>query len=259
MSNTTLSVLPVPPATSVTASAGNVTVSGGVLSITTCPDVVFNKMRAINKVVSVAETLQVTTLTPTASSGAVYTFFIRQFDLDNNKWLSLEVSYKATASDNVTTIGDAFRSIIAVAKAAGRIQITGSGTSTTILTAVTRYPIFTVTITSTGGGLTQSTGTPGVRSIGLAADVQLAYSRLGLTAPSGLAAAYTTFTMDFGQNMGNGLGDMLRDQEGVHTMYVSESATNYSALNTRLGELQTAYPSGGTTADPKLIAKPALA
>lgn len=254
MSNT-LSVLPVPPSTTVQALAADVVTAAGTISITTMQPFNFVGAPSMNIVASVAETLQQTTITFTAANSSTYTINVKQYDLDNNKWINATFSYTSLASgDTATTIGNAFRAELALNT---NVKITGSGTTTFIMTAQTRYPIFTVQVTSAGGGTSPVTGTPGVRSIGLAADVTLAYTKAGLTAPTGLAAAYTTYVFKYTQADTPGLGNEVRASQNVHTLFVSTSATNYAALAARLVELKAAYVAGGTTSDPLLLAKPA--
>ena len=115
----------------------------------------------------VAETLQVTTLTPAAFvAGNVYQFTIGQ--MINGVVNTVNVEYTAAAGDNVTTICDALRSIVGVLTAASQIHITATGTTTLILTAETGNPVFVV---STISNLTAVTGTPGVAAIGKGANL----------------------------------------------------------------------------------------
>lgn len=250
----TLSVLPVPPATALQAAAADIVTAAGSITITNMQAFNFVDAPSLSATATVAETVQVTTLTPVAANSSTYTFAVNQYDIANDKMITATFSYTSLpAGDTATTICNAFRAMMPLNT---NVQITPSGAATLILTAITRYPIFTITITATGGGFTQATGTPGVRSVGLAADVALAYTKAGLTAPTGLAAAYTTYKLKYTQNATPELGNVTRDSLNSHTLYVSTSATNYAAFAARMVEVMAAYAAGGTTSDPLLLAKP---
>jgi hypothetical protein len=115
-----------------------------------------------------AEVLQTQTVTPAAfAAGNVYQLTIGQ--MINGVVNTVNVEYTAVASDlNVTTVCNKLRSIIATLTAVGQIQITGSGTSTLILTAITGYPVFVASMVS---NLTINAGTAGAAARGKGADL----------------------------------------------------------------------------------------
>lgn len=259
--NTLLAVLPTPPSTTVQATALDAVTADGVLTFTNINPMVLANLRSMAITASVAETVQVTTTTFTASA-SLYEFTLAQLDISTGKTFFQKFSYTATSADTATTIGNAFRAQINACTAAGILKINATGTTTLIMTAITRYPIFTQATISAGGGSSVAATTPGVRSVGLAADVTLQYSQNGQSLPTGgaLAAAYTTYTFDCGSYAGNAIGDMIRNQEGIQRIFVSTSATNYAALAARLVEIKDGLPSGGSTySDPEILARPAAA
>lgn len=244
---------------SLAATAGDIVRGSGSVAITGCPTFNYELgLSSLSRTVSVAQTLQVTTLTPTAAASSTYAFTIKQWDMVNNKFLECSFRYNSLAAgDTATTIGNALRSEITACTNAGLLQITPSGTTTLILTAITRYPIFTVTITQVGGGLIQATGTAGVQSVNLAADVLLAYSKAGLPTPTLTGASYTSYTYRYGTPVSLENGNIQRSQQDIHTVFVDNTlGTNYTNFNGSMVELQTAYVSGGTTVDPLIVSKP---
>lgn len=242
----------------IAATAGDIVRGSGNVAITGCPTFAYEGISSLSRTASTAQTLQVTTLTPTAAASSTYAFTIRQYDITNNRWLECNFSYTSLAAgDTATTIVTALKSEITAATAAGTLQVTPSGTTTLILTAITRYPIFTVTITNIGGGLTQNTGTAGVRSINLAADVLLAYAKAGLPVPTLTGASYTSYTYRYGTAAPVALGNVQRTAQDIHTVFVDNTlGTNYTNFNASMVEIQTAYVSAGTTVDPLLVSKP---
>jgi hypothetical protein len=193
---------------------------------------------------SVAETPQVTTLTPTAANSSTYTFFIQQYNINTGETITRYYTYTTAASgDNATSICNAFRSQI---NADPIIQITATGAATLILTADTGYPIFTVTITATGGGLVQAATTPGVRSKNLQADL----ARQGITVSG---AAYTRWHIEFSNFQGTS-NTIAQSQPKVWEAFINEADADSGALVTRITELMQTFASGGTVVDPEILA-----
>ena len=188
----------------------------------------------------VAETLQVTTLTPVAAANSTYSFFITQWNPADGNMRTWEYSHETAASGaTATTIGDAFRAAI---NADTTIKIAATGTTTLILTAEAGYPIFNVGITNVGGGLTQATGTPGVAAVNTAAQL----TTLGfpdLTA----GTTYTTVQL----NVAQPTGALLKNQETqaqVWDVLILQSATNRAAFVTAITEALSNLIVGGTDA-----------
>lgn len=149
---------------------------------------------------SVAQTLQVTTLTPVAAANSVYQIMVQQYNFSTGRTYTAMYTYTTAASgDTATTICDAFRSQINNDQ---NIKIAATGAATLVLTAETGFPVFTVTILQVGGGLTQVTGTPGVVAVGTTAALALQ----GITVSG---AAYTTVHLEYspvtGQNIKDGV------------------------------------------------------
>jgi hypothetical protein len=181
-----------------------------------------------------AETLQVTTVTPAAFvAGNVYQLTIGQM-IRGGVVNTVNVEYTAAAGDTVTTICDALRSIIATLTAAGQIQVTGSGTATLVLTAVTGYPVF---VASTISNLTAVTGTPGVAAIGKGADL-LAQGFESISAVPVAGTNYDLVIINYSNEV-NDLNTIARTQVAQLFVYYNESAgapltAFLAALNTAL-------------------------
>jgi hypothetical protein len=181
------------------------------------------KYNAISKAsitASVAETLQVTTLTPVAANNSVYTIMIQQYNFSTGRTYTAQYTYTTAASgDTATTIGDAFRSQINNDQ---NIKIAATGTTTLILTAEAGFPVFTVTILSVGGGLTQVTGTPGVVAVGTTAALALK----GITVSG---AAYTTVHLEYAPVTGQNIKDPVA-VNSVFDLYLNQAEGDYAAV-----------------------------
>jgi hypothetical protein len=166
-----------------------------------------------------AETLQVTTLTPAAFVvDNVYQFTIGQM-IRGGVVNTVNVEYTAAAGDTVTTICDALRSIVGVLTAAGQIQITATGTTTLILTAVTGNPVFVV---STISNLTAVTGTPGVAAIGTGAQL-LAQGFEAISAVPVAGTNYDLVIINYSNEV-NDLNTIARTQVAQLFVYYNEAA-----------------------------------
>lgn len=185
---------------------------------------VVTKYNAITKASitpAVAETLQVTTLTPVAANNSVYQFIIQQYNFSTGKTYTGTYTYTTAASgDTATTIGDAFRSQINNDQ---NIKVAATGTTTLVLTAEAGFPVFTVTILQVGGGLTQATGTPGVVAVGTSAALALQ----GITV--GAANTYTTVHIEYSPVTGQNIKDGV-SVASVLDLYLEEGEADYAAV-----------------------------
>jgi len=187
----------------------------------------------------VAEVLQVTTLTPTAANSSTYAIIIQQYDVANKSWITYTDTYTTAASgDTATTICNYFRNNV---NASSQLRITATGAATCILTAdTTGYPIFIVTITQTGGGFLQATGTAGV----IAVNTQAALALQGITVTN---ASYSQIHLEFfSQN-----GETVKNSNNLHSvydLYINQASANRAALVTAFTEALGNLIIGGTDA-----------
>lgn len=126
------------------ASAADLSVANHKLSITGCPTVDARTMQSWGDGLdsSLTEVAQITTVTPTAANSTTYTLYVRQWLPSLTKWADTYLTYTtATSGDTATTICNAWRAQLA---AQTNVQITGSGTTTFVMTGDTGYPLFTV-------------------------------------------------------------------------------------------------------------------
>lgn len=187
------------------------------------PICLFNDLVASSVTTGVAEQLQVTTLTPVAAANSTYTFYINQVDPATGNNYVGQYSYTTAASgDTATTICDYFRTLIAADQ---NLHVAGSGTTTLILTAETGYASFIVTLTSLGGGLTQSTGTTGIQAVGTTAALQAQ----GITEGISSSATYTTVVMKWYPKTGADITALVGATQTL-TIYLNEAASNFSTL-----------------------------
>ncbi len=92
---------------------------------------------------SLTEVAQITTVTPTAANSTTFELYITQWVPSLNRMVDGYLTYTTQSSgDTATTICNAWRSSLS---AQTSIKITGSGTSTLVLTGDAGSPIFTVT------------------------------------------------------------------------------------------------------------------
>ena len=222
------------------AASASVSLVAGVLSVGN-PLQVLCKYNAITKAsitTAVAEVLQVTTLTPVAAANSVYTIMIQQYNFSTGRTYTAQYTYTtAAAGDTATTIGDAFRSQINNDQ---NIKIAATGTTTLILTAEAGFPVFTVTILSVGGGLTQATGTPGVVAVGTPA--ALALQGIIVSTTDDYTTCHIEYSPVSGQNIKDGVG-----VASVIDIYVNE--TDDTGFVTDL----TTYLDGSSAADATAI------
>jgi hypothetical protein len=62
---------------------------------------------------------------------------------------------------------------------------------------------------------------------------------------------YNTIVFDYGAKSSNTVGGATSEEENIHTLYVQDDATNFSAFATRINEIVLDYTASATTADPK--------
>lgn len=172
---------------------------------------------------SVAGVAQVTTLTPTAANSSTYEITIQQLHVATQEYYYFNYTYETAASgDTATTISNAVRAAVAAQKAAGTLAITGSGTTTIILTADAPDYKFQVFINQTGGGLTQATGTAGVMPVNTTASLALQ----GITVTN---ASYTSVEIKYSPISGADLKDPIGLQS-VFTMFINQGDGDAAAL-----------------------------
>ena len=195
-----------------------------------------------------AETLQVTTVTPTAAASSTYSLYISQYNSNTGSIMTRFYTYTtASSGDTATTIGDALRAQINADQSNGVIQVVGTGTTTLILTAQAGYPVFAVTLVSLGGGLAQSTGTAGV--VGYGSSTSLAAE--GYTGYTG--TTYTRWHLEFYARL-NESNTLAQGQRVAWDAFLNTAATNYAALLAAIKDVMSNYPVGGTTvANPEAL------
>ena len=193
---------------------------------------------------SVAEVLQITTLTPTQATavGQVYQFSVVQNVKGKIRIYTVKYT-SVTASDTTTVISTGLKLAL---QAIFNAQVTVTSTTTVVITAVSRSPIFNVSIQSTGAGLTQNTGTAGVHSYGTVAD----FIEQGITGYV-VGQTYKTLDIVYKSDDNTGAANVTSSQNRAR-LFVNDAATNFSAFNTRMIEIGEDLTSGGA-ADHELV------
>jgi hypothetical protein len=137
------------------ASGADVSLVNSNFKITGAPTI--NNKQAISGLLldPVTEVREVVTLTPTAATGVqTYSFRITQFVKTLGRNVSKVFSYAAASGDSATTISAAFIAMINLDR---ELAVTATGTATVVLTAASGSSDMTVTIISTGSGLSAAT------------------------------------------------------------------------------------------------------
>lgn len=201
------------------AASTSVSLVAGVLSVGN-PLQVLCKYNAITKASitnSVAEVAKVVTLTPIAAANSVYTIMIQQYNFSTGNTYTAQYTYTTAAvGDTATTISNAFKNQINADQNI-KISTDALGGATVVLTAEPGFPVFTVTILSVGGGLTQAT-TPGTGVVAVGTPAALALEGITVTTVD----SYTTCHIEYAPVTGMNIKDSV-NVASVIDIYVNET------------------------------------
>lgn len=236
----------------VTATAGDVSVSAHILQVVGAPSFDTRMIESASIIAVVAESAGAITVTPTNAASSDFSLVVGQYINGVKKSIQISTVTAATGS-SATTICNAWRAQLAAA--APMLQVTPSGTATLVITAKAGYPLISVDVISlsaTSGPISLSAGTAGTAAVGTYA----ALTNLGaVTIPALVSGqSYTQFKVVSRSASANEVGGNVSQSRNVHTVCINASATNYAALAARLVEIIAALPSGGTTySDPAFV------
>lgn len=224
----------------VTANGTDASVdSNGVLNILGTDAI--KASRITNMVITpyVAETLQVTVITPTSANSTQYKFLVQGSNIQTGGTYSRTFTYTSSASASRLEIVNAFVTAI---NADPYINVvasqTGSGGSETLtLTAKTGYPSFGVIESDTN--LSVSTTTPPVIGVGLGSTITATYSAENFPALANVVAAgqYTTVSITYEDIYAYGENNTLGNSYNDVLLFVREGVTNYADLLGTYGTL----------------------
>lgn len=223
----------------IAASAADIVLDNHILSITGCPKMDFRKIKSVGPgyVVPVAETLGVQTVSNTGANSTAYKFVISQLVNGTSSPATVVVGTTSPASGSTTTTVST--SLKADINSRANLSVAATGTTTTIITAVTRSPIINVTGVT---GVTVVNTTAGVHSVGLYQDLV----DIGVTGATA-GKTYNQIEFIYEQDAAAPLNDMKVSSYKSHTLYVQSDATNFADFNTRMTEVLASFPSGGST------------
>ncbi len=242
------------------AGAADVVLNNHKLSITGCPAMDYRQIApisdpSIHLYAPVAEVLQVQVVTPTASSppvGTVYEIQISQA-IAGGQLIVFNLIYTAQATtDTATTVCNAWRAQLALSP----LNITGSGTTTLILTAETGSPVFLVNVlgnslisaaSASPAGVWAKGTTAALTAIGIPA-ADPTNGIVGWTSGHTYATIAFTYISDDGITGGNAVKGWNK-----HTLYAYYSESDYAAFAAQLQLAIGALTSGGD-ADPEAVA-----
>ena len=197
----------------------------------------WKKLQATSKITGVAGTAGVTTITPGAlAANTDYTFFVTQQVDEELVTEQITFSSGATAPASPQVVCDAWRSIIAAHVSAGRLAITGTGTSTAVLTA-SSVDNFNLIGTSGPNGTAVQTQAP-IAPVGRGADL-LAEGIVDSFPAVGAAAAlpvaglsYSEYCFELMMPKGyGGINEQTSDQAVNLKVYADEAAGGWAALD----------------------------
>jgi hypothetical protein len=224
------------------AAGADVVVNNHFLTVTGCPSMDFRKIESTTGfLASIAEVLTQYTVTPTVvSNNTTYTISIQQFVPALGRIVDRQLTYTTQSTgDTATTICNALRAQLTTLS---DLQITGSGTTTLILTGKAGSPVFSVVnnqpITNTivlnvAGNFSRGTYNDLVR-VGVVG-----------AAPGQVYSQVTFDWIQIGAGETNGMPNLSRTR---HTLYVNQAAVNFGAFSTALTNALTAV------ANPELLA-----
>ncbi len=181
-------------------------------------------------------TIQVSTLTPTAADNTMFGVTIVADNLItgvSQDTFVFEVNSGTSAT--ATTICDALRALI---NANAAISVTASGTATLILTSDSQAKAFTPTSTGVGTIAVAATTPTNAAVIGQGLGSQLINSQFNN--PNFVAGTnYTSFFVPIKTEKAIG-GNDLKSETDLLAIFVSESATNYESFAGQFGTLTQA-------------------
>lgn len=224
----------------VTALGADAVVSGGYLYLTGFEPILVRGIEPTAVIAPTTEVLQISTGTPTATNGATYQISITYTSKQSNTeeiWYS--TPYVADATATVTEICDNLRAQIVLES--NSMPITGSGSTTLILTAQTGYPIFTVTNISTSGVIAFVTGTPGVAAVGRGDYIKNGnFAEVAAMVGIVDASYYYQVIMNYNNKLNVGSSQRQTDLVNKAVLFVLSTATNVEKLVGTYGTLTQA-------------------
>ncbi len=199
-----------------------------------------------------ADTNAVWTGTPTAANLTSYQIRVGAMNTQTEQWMQFNSPvYVSDATATATEICDAMRTWI---NGLGLIPVTGTGTTTLILTGDTNYPYFTVTNVGTGVIAFVET-TPAVVGTGLGSKITAVGEYKPPADQTQLVAAnqYTTVQLELVPENWTGTG--MKGAAVNYVLYVNQGDTDYVTL---VGYDSTSGAAYGTLSAPVYNGKRAV-
>ena len=243
----------------VQAAAADASLSHHILSITNNVSFDTRTIESMSVVAAVAESIGSITVTPILVASADYSLVLTQ--LVNGAPKSITVSTSTPASGGtILAICNDWRAQLAAAGSS--LSLVGTGTTTFIVSGKAGSPIVSVKQVSLSSGTSTATvvGTVTISGTGISGTAAsgtyaaLVAAGVPVTTPIVGGQSYTTVTIT-GRAAGSAevAGNVLSSRTTA-VLLINQAATNFAALNTRLGEIANGFVAGGTTADPASIA-----
>lgn len=233
------------------ASAGDISLAGSILGIKLNSTVTRNfnyqliRKGSLQKITAVSEVLQVSTVTVTHAANKVFAFTLQQRVGDRLLTNTISVD---TTNPNYATAADIYTAMNAAIVLLG-YKITPSGTSPLTLTALTRYPQFTIVNIS---NCTIATGTAGVFSVNKGQDLLDQGFTDSVTANLPVSAnAYTRYRFVAQKEAGDRFGSEAQIETEEINWYINDGDGNAAALITRFDRWLSGLDNAGTSYQPE--------
>ena len=230
--NTTIKTL-----ATVTALGADAVISGGFLYVADMPPMFIKGIKPTSIIAPVTEVLQVSTLVPTTlQNNTNFKISLGYVNKVTGDLESTILSFDSDANMLPQEVCDGFRAVLAAKNSI--IPITGSGSTTLVLTAQAGYSTFTVTSVGVGVFTTAPFLTiAGVTRVGYGLDlINSDYTDSNLVSTS----YYYSVFIKYGNSDTTGSSQKLSALADINVLYVLSTATNISTLVGALGSLTLA-------------------
>jgi len=233
--------------------ANNYTLSDHILSVTSCPPMDFRKIEFSKYTAAAAGTPGVYTVTPSATIVGTHNLAISQFVKALGKVVTVTLQYTAIATDNATSICNAWRAQLAAGN--WGLSLVASGTATLVLTTTAPNNFLSVTSTGTNAATTVVSPSP-VARVGNGSDLSITAlgDLLGTTAIV-TTNNYAAYEFVYGSTQEKSTAGENALQISKHILLVNTGDANFAAFSSGVNSLNQILAALSTTnvANPETV------
>ena len=238
----------------VQAAAADAVLNNHILSLTNAPSFDTRTIESAKLVAASGETVGAITITPTLTASSDYSYVIGQYL--NGVLKTVQISAITAASGaSLGSLCNELRAQLAAMSSQLKVTLNAANSVTVVITAIAGNPIISVkqiSLTTTSGVSTVSAASSGANAVGTYA--ALIAAGVSATTPIISGQSYTQLVVTARSAGAAEVAGNVLSSRVVSVSLINEAATNFAALNTRLGEIINGFGAGVTTADPKSIA-----